>query len=219
MFKKIAKFSVFLSVLAVSGCATVPMGPSVMVMPAPGKPFELFQQEDASCRRWAEQQIGISPQEVVKQDTATGAAVGTAVGAGLGALIGSASGHAGTGAAIGGASGLLVGTASGANSGQMYGMEAQRRYDISYMQCMSAAGNQISQGNGWTGYGYRRRVYVLPPPPPVVQAPVSGPIPPPPPPPPPGVQPSFDGATAPPPPPPGATPQTPPELRDNRGGP
>ena len=28
--------------LAVAGCATVPAGPSVMVMPAPGKSFEQF---------------------------------------------------------------------------------------------------------------------------------------------------------------------------------
>lgn len=190
MLKKIVKYSVFLSVLALSGCATLPTGPSVMVMPAPGKPFDVFQQEDASCRRWAAQQIGISPQEVANKNTATGAAVGTAVGAGLGALIGSASGHAGTGAAIGGASGLVVGSASGADAGRMYGMEAQRRYDIAYMQCMSAAGNQIPQTSGWTGPTYyrtgptyyRRKVYVVPPPPPGYEPSDSGAPPPPPPP-------------------------------------
>lgn len=98
-------------VLLAGGCATVPTGPSVMVMPPPGKSFEQFQNDDAVCRQWASQQIGMSPQEVANQNTASGAVVGTAVGAGLGAAIGSASGHAGTGAAIGAASGLLVGTA------------------------------------------------------------------------------------------------------------
>lgn len=125
------------------GCATLPTGPSVLVLPPPDKPFEQFQADDAICRQWAAQQIGMSPQETVNQNTATGAVVGTAIGAGLGAAIGAASGNAGTGAAIGAASGLLVGTASGANAGQVYGYEAQRRYDISYQQCMYAKGNQI----------------------------------------------------------------------------
>ena len=63
--------------LAVAGCATVPAGPSVMVMPAPGKSFEQFQADDAICRQWSAQQTGLSPQQVANQDTVTGAAVGT----------------------------------------------------------------------------------------------------------------------------------------------
>jgi hypothetical protein len=130
-------------VLIIGGCATIPTGPSVMVMPPPGKSFEQFQSDDAVCRQWAAQQIGLSPQEVANQNTASGAVVGTAVGAGLGAAIGSASGHMGTGAAIGAASGLLVGASSGANAGQAYGWRAQRRYDIAYQQCMYSKGNVI----------------------------------------------------------------------------
>ena len=38
-----------LSALALSGCATLPTGPSVMVLPAPGKPFEEFQAETRSA--------------------------------------------------------------------------------------------------------------------------------------------------------------------------
>ncbi len=142
-------------------CATVPSGPSVMVLPPAGKPFDQFQAEDALCRQWARRQIGLTPQEAVNQNTMTGAAVGTAVGAGLGAVIGAASGNAGAGAAIGAGSGLLVGTVSGANAGQAYGWEAQRRYDIAYQQCMYANGNIIP--------GVRRTRHVrrpLPPPPP-----------------------------------------------------
>jgi hypothetical protein len=133
----------FLFLMAMGGCATVPTGPSVTVMPGPGKTFEQFQADDAVCRQWASQQIGRSPQETANQNTGVGAAVGTAAGAVLGAAIGSATGHAGAGAAIGAGSGLLVGTAAGANAGQEYGMEAQRRYDIVYQQCMYAKGNQI----------------------------------------------------------------------------
>jgi hypothetical protein len=164
--------------VAAGGCATVPRGPSVKVLPGSGKTFEQFQADDAACRQWADQHIGESPQETINQNTVTGAAVGTAAGAVLGAIVGSASGHAGTGAAIGAGSGLLLGTASGANAGQAYGMEAQRRYDIAYEQCMYAKGNQIPGMESG-------------PPAPVAEA-----VPPPPPPPPPVAE------AAPPPPPP-----------------
>jgi len=129
--------------LVFSGCATLPTGPSVNVMPAPGKPFDQFMAEDATCRRWAERQIGMSPQETSNQSAVSGAAVGTVLGAGAGALLGAASGHPGAGAAIGAGSGLLFGTAAGASSGQAYGYEAQRRYDNTYVQCMYSKGNQV----------------------------------------------------------------------------
>ncbi|HTF99599.1 MAG TPA: YMGG-like glycine zipper-containing protein [Nitrospirota bacterium] len=147
-----------IAILALVGCVTVPTGPSVMVLPPQGKPFDVFRAEDASCRQWARQQIGLSPQEVANQNTIQGAAVGTAVGAGLGAAIGAASGRAGAGAAIGAGTGLLAGTASGANAGQVYGSEAQRRYDYAYQQCMYANGNIIP--------GIRHYVRRTPPPPP-----------------------------------------------------
>jgi hypothetical protein len=176
------KVIVFLLALliAAGGCATAPRGPSVTVLPGSGKTFAQFQADDAACRQWADQHIGESPQEAMNQNAVTGAAVGTAAGAVLGAIVGSASGHAGTGAAIGAGSGLLVGTAAGANAGQAYGMEAQRRYDIAYQQCMYAKGNQVP--GRLSG-----------PPAPVAQA-----APPPPPPPPPMAE------DAPPPPPPPA---------------
>lgn len=146
--------------LVSSGCVTFPTGPSVKVLPAPGKSFEQFQADDAVCRQWAGQQLGSSPQEVANQNTASGAIVGTVVGAGLGAAIGAASGNAGAGAAIGAGSGLLLGATAGADSGRYYGYESQRRYDIAYEQCMYAKGNQIS------GVVIRRtRRTVLPPPP------------------------------------------------------
>jgi hypothetical protein len=151
---------ILLALLVLSGCATLPTGPSVMVLPPAGKPFDQFQAEDVKCRQWASYQIGASPQEVANQNTATGAAVGTAIGAGLGAAMGSASGHAGQGAAFGAATGLLIGAASGASSGQYYGYEAQRRYDIAYQQCMYAYGNIIP------GMRYTRVRSVPPPPPP-----------------------------------------------------
>jgi hypothetical protein len=170
-----------LAVLVLSGCATLPTGPSVRVMPGQGKTFEQFQTDDSVCRQWAGQQIGISPQGTVNQNAATGAVAGTLIGAGLGAAIGAASGNPAIGAAIGAGSGLLVGTAAGANAGQEYGWEAQRRYDNTYVQCMYAKGNQVP---GVARYQRRRRV-APPPPPDLSSVPpdyVPGNVPPPPPP-------------------------------------
>ena len=94
----------FLFVLAAAvlgGCATMPSGPSVMVLPGTGKSFEAFQADDAVCRQWAAQQTGITPEKTVNNNLAGGAAVGTLAGAAVGAAAGSASGNAGTGAVIG----------------------------------------------------------------------------------------------------------------------
>ena len=141
--RALRRFLSLMILLALGGCASMPKGPSVRVLPAPGKSFEQFQVDDSICRQWAAAQIGESPEETANRNTLNSAVVGTAVGAGVGAAIGAASGNPGAGAAIGGGSGLLLGTASGASSGQMYGGEAQRRYDNAYVQCMYAKGNQV----------------------------------------------------------------------------
>ena len=182
--RNIFPFLTLIVVLTVSGCATVPTGPTVSVMPGAGKTFEQFQADDAICRQWAAQQIGQSTQQTINQNTAAGAAAGTVIGAGLGAAIGAAAGHAGTGAAIGAGSGLLVGTASGASAGRVYGWEAQRQYDIAYTQCMYAKGNQVP--GVMTPAGSYRRMPPPPPPPPDLQS----------------EQPVYPAPPAPPPPPP-----------------
>jgi len=143
-----------------AGCATVPTGPSVRVFPTPGKPYDLFVSEDSYCRQAAERQLGLPPQQIAEQNTATGAIVGTAVGTGLGAAIGSASGNAGAGAVIGGVSGLLIGSAAGSDAGRIEGREAQRRYDTVYLQCMYSHGNQVY--NPGQRY-YRSRAVIMNP--------------------------------------------------------
>ena len=143
-----------LVLVTAAGCATVPAGPSVAVMPAPGKPFDLFQREDAQCRQYAQQQIGVSPQDTVNKSTAAGAAIGGATGAALGSL----SYSGGSGVAFGALTGALFGAAVGSSQGQYYGYEAQRRYDIAYQQCMFANGNMVP--------GVRRVYRSTPPPPP-----------------------------------------------------
>jgi len=129
--------------IILGGCATTPAGPSVMVLPEPGKPFEAFQSDDAVCRQWAMQQIQVPPNEIVNKNLAEGAAIGTVMGAGLGTAIGAASGKPATGAAIGAGSGLVAGTAAASGPAHAAGWEAQRRYDNAYQQCMYAKGNQI----------------------------------------------------------------------------
>jgi hypothetical protein len=154
-------FIFFVVVTLMGGCATVPTGPSVMVLPAPGKSFGAFQSDDITCRQWALQQAGVQPSKAVNKKLAGGAAIGTRVGAGLGAAIGAASGNAGAGAAIGAGSGLLGGTAVASGPAYAAGWEVQRRYDIAYQQCMYAKGNQIP-GHKQSS----RRTYRVPPPPP-----------------------------------------------------
>jgi Glycine-zipper domain len=126
-----------------SACATVPTGPSVMVLPGVGKPFDQFQVDDMLCRQYAETQTGVPPGEAGMQSTINTAVLGTLLGAGAGAAIGAAAGDAGLGAAIGAGSGLLFGTASGAEAGAGASRSLQWRYDASYMQCMYAKGNQV----------------------------------------------------------------------------
>lgn len=142
-----------LSVLAVSGCAVAPpTAPRVMALPAAGKDFAVFQQEDASCRQFAYNQSGGSAGAQAATNNAVGTAIiGTAVGAGLGAALGSLGGHVGAGAAVGGTMGALVGGSAAANGAQYSAADLQQRYDMSYTQCMYAHGDTVQSPPG----GYR----------------------------------------------------------------
>ncbi|HXP30101.1 MAG TPA: YMGG-like glycine zipper-containing protein [Stellaceae bacterium] len=155
-----------LASFALASCASTPMGPSVNVMPAPNKPFQAFQEDQAVCRQYAEQQVAGQAEAANNQAVGT-AVIGTVLGAGLGAAIGG-----GQGAAIGAASGAGLGTAYGASGSSYANMTIQQRYDAAYSQCMYSRGNQVP--------GYYAPA---PPPPPPGYAP-----PPPPPPPPPGAR-------------------------------
>ena len=150
-------------VLLLSGCVTVPDGPSVRVMPAPGKPFEVFANEDLTCRGFAAQSVGTKAQEAANASAVGSAAVGTVVGAAAGALIGGNSRSAGAGAGVG----LVAGTAAGTNAAALSAYTLQQRYDYAYEQCMYAKGNLVP---GQT----LPYMHGLPPPPPQ-----GGPMPPP----------------------------------------
>jgi Glycine-zipper domain len=96
-----------------SACAAVPTGPSVMVLPGVGKPFDQFQVDDRICRQYAQAQTGVPPGEARARSTVNTAAPGTLLGAGAGAAIGAVAGDPGLGAAVGAGSGLLCGMAVG----------------------------------------------------------------------------------------------------------
>lgn len=113
------------------------MGPMIQVLPGPNKPFAQFQDEDMSCRSFAQGQV--AGQAQAANNTAVGGAVlSTVIGAGLGAAIGG-----GRGAAVGAATGAGFGAAAGAggSSGAQVGIQMQ--YDNAYSQCMYARGNQV----------------------------------------------------------------------------
>jgi hypothetical protein len=46
-----------------SACAALPTGPSVLVLPAVGKPMDAFQAEEGECRSYARQQLGPAPEQ------------------------------------------------------------------------------------------------------------------------------------------------------------
>jgi Glycine-zipper domain len=140
----VKRAALLLTVLVLlSGCATIPTGPSVMVLPGSGKPFEQFQVDDTACRQWALQQCGMAPGDAATSSGVASAAFGTVIGAGLGAAIGAAAGNPALGAAVGAGAGLFGGSVVGANAAYASGTAVQYRYDVAYQQCMYAKGNQI----------------------------------------------------------------------------
>jgi uncharacterized protein YcfJ len=142
-----------LPVLALTACATVPTNSYVPVMPGPNKPFEVFQQDQQTCKAYAYQQVS-GQAEAANNRGVAAAILGTAIGAGLGAAVAH---NAGTGAAVGAVYGAAAGSAIGASGSQQEGYGIQRQYDIAYEQCMYAKGNQVP---GFASAG------AAPPPPP-----------------------------------------------------
>jgi outer membrane lipoprotein SlyB len=157
------------SALLLAGCATQPMGPTVQVMPAVNKPFQMFQQEQAECKGYAQAQV--QGQADSANNKAVGSALlGAALGAGLGAAVGGGRG-AGVGAAAGGVVGTSVG-ADGANNAQQ---SIQVQYDNAYGTCMYSKGNQVAG----LAPALTAALPPPPPPPPGAMAPPNTAVPPP----------------------------------------
>ena len=149
-----------LGTLALGACvAAPPTGPNVAVMPGAGKTLAQFQQDDYTCRGYAQQSIGGGQsQQAANNDAVGSAVVGTGVGAAAGALLGAAAGNAGLGAAAGAGAGLLVGSSAGANGAQASSAQLQHQYDVGYMQCMAAQGENVppvqQQAAAYPAYAY-----------------------------------------------------------------
>lgn len=125
--------------LSLAGCAQMPVGPSVMVLPGSGKSFQEFRQDDYICRHYAYGQIGgVTPDRAAMSSQVNSAVAGTALGAAAGAALGG-----GRGAAIGAGTGLLAGSAIGSGQAGSSAYATQGNYDNAYIQCMYAKGHRV----------------------------------------------------------------------------
>ena len=160
-------------ILAVTGCASMPNGPSVMVMPGVGLSFEQFRNDNTICQQFAFSQVGgTTANQAGMNSGVTSAIVGTVVGAAAGAALGVAAGPNGaaTGAAIGAGAGLLGGSMVGTRAASTSMYAAQQRYDAAYIQCMYTKGHQVPV-SGQFSVGMPQQVVMpppnIPPPPPL----------------------------------------------------
>ena len=129
----------FAAIVLLAGCATVPTGPSVMVLPGDGRTFDQFRYDDMDCRNFANYQVGGATRDQVAGDSvAKSALLGTAIGAAAGGAIDGRGG-----AAAGAGAGLLLGALAGAGAGQGSAVGLQRRYDHAIQQCMYSKGHRI----------------------------------------------------------------------------
>jgi hypothetical protein len=120
-----------------SGCASPPMGPTAIVMPASGKPFEAFAQDQTMCKQFADGQVDNGADMSNLRQIGT-VAVSTLLGGGLGAALRGAHG-----AEIGSAMGAITGAAMGGRGSAHDQNGLQNRYNLAYSQCMYARGNQV----------------------------------------------------------------------------
>lgn len=120
-------------IFSLAACTSIPSGPSVLVLPGPGKSFDQFRVEDYQCRQFGYTQIGgTTPNQAAATSGAGSVVTGTASGTAAGAAIGG-----GKGASIG------AGCVAGAETASVTASEAQESYDMSYIQCMFAHGNRV----------------------------------------------------------------------------
>lgn len=127
------------TIVLLSACASMPPGPSVLVLPGSTKSFETFRADDYACQQYALVQIGgVTPNQAANSSGVASAAIGTALGAAAGAAFGG-----GQGAAVGAGTGLIAGSLVGTGEAGSYGYETQNRYDVAYIQCMYAKGHRV----------------------------------------------------------------------------
>ena len=157
--RKIAASAASLTaILALAGCVTTPLGPTVPVMPGKDKPFAAFQDDQYYCEGYARDRVAgrvDAANDRIARNTVIGAVLGTALGAAVGDT---------RGAIVGGAAGAAVGAGT-AQPG--YGQHsAQQQFNIAYAQCMKYRGNDVGPPDGGRPPRWERHYHDDPPPPP-----------------------------------------------------
>ncbi len=134
---EIFPFFALAGVMLLSACVETPMGSTVQVMPGPNTSLASFQNDQATCRQFAQQAVADQAQGANLRGLGT-AALTTALGAGLGGAIGG-----GRGAGIGAASGALGGAGLGAVGSANAQRSIQAQYDNAFAACMFSLGNTV----------------------------------------------------------------------------
>ena len=119
-----------------AACAQ-PIGPTIQVLPPPGKPYAAFQADQRECSLDAGAQIQPMVDAAARAELGS-AAIGTVLGAGLGAAAGR-----GRGAGIGAAGGAIIGAAAGNDAYASAQGRIQALYDGTYGACMVAHGDLL----------------------------------------------------------------------------
>jgi hypothetical protein len=143
---RLLKLSSAVLALSLGACVVMPQGPSVMSLPGTGKNFDQFRTDDASCKQFANEQVGTSPQQAAENSAVASATVGAILGAAAGAII-----DGPRGAANGAGVGLLMGSSAGASAANVTGRSAQRNFDNAFIQCMYAKGHRVPVSGKLTG--------------------------------------------------------------------
>ncbi len=136
--KSVCKLAAIGAVVALTGCVTVPTGPTYSAMPGSRKSIDQFQFDDTSCRQYSVQATGGTPGDAAASAAVGGAVVGTILGAAVGGLLGG-----GEGARVGAGLGLFGGTAVGAGNAQAASYTTQQQLDNTYYQCMYSRGHKV----------------------------------------------------------------------------
>lgn len=164
---KISKIAIATLTLSMIGCASMPNGPSVMVLPGSGASFDQFRIDDANCQQFAMWQIGgTTPNQAATNSGLTSAVAGTALGAATGAAVGG-----GSGAAVGAGAGLAAGSVAGSGAASNSYYANQRQYDVAYIQCMYSKGHRVPVSGQFSAPDSHRSTPTpaanhIPPPPP-----------------------------------------------------
>ena len=126
-------FIALAGVMMLSACAQTPMGSTVPVMPGPNTSLASFQNDQATCRQFAQQAVADQAQGANLRGLGT-AALTTALGAGLGGAIGG-----GRGAGIGALGGAGLAAVGSSNTQQ----SIQAQFDNAFAACMFSLGNTV----------------------------------------------------------------------------